>query len=644
MTATTDVRSFSDLGVDDAVVAALADAGITDPFPIQELSLPMALAGADLIGQARTGTGKTLAFGIPLVQKVDPAAGHTQALVVVPTRELCLQVHDDLLIAGAKREVRVVAAYGGRAIDPQSEAIAAGAPIVVGTPGRLLDLVRRRRLDLSRVTMLVLDEADEMLDMGFLPDVEQLIERCARQRQTLLFSATVPSEVVRLARSYMNKPTFMRSDVQQHTVAPQMRQLFFACHRLDKPAVVARILASPNRGRTLIFTRTKRMADVLAGELRERDIDAGVIHSDLRQEARERALVRFRKGTQDVLCATEVAARGLDIDQVTHVINYDCPDDERMYLHRIGRTGRAGATGIAVTLAVWNELARLEMIKRALQIDDETHEVFSTSPLLDDLFGAVPSSGGERRARSRPSDAGADTGDEATAGAPSRSRAGRRSRRTRRRKRRPDAAPGAGGGTDTTDRDTADGGAADPSQAATAPERTAPSEPTATVAAGADEQRGDDATTGGDGGVGPDGSETAADAPAAEVTPAAGEPHGRDDGAVAAAADETDPGGTDADADGRDHAAGRDAGDDHTTGAGEGRRRTGDRRARAGRERREPSANGDAGGRGARGRRGGGRRPARDAAVVEPVSPAGRSARGEGRPMLNRPLEISHLP
>jgi superfamily II DNA/RNA helicase len=439
---TTDVRSFSDLGVDEAVAKALADAGITDPFPIQELSLPMALAGADIIGQARTGTGKTLAFGIPLVQGVDRSAGTTQALVVVPTRELCLQVHDDLLIAGANRDVQVVAAYGGRAIDPQSEAIAAGAPIVVGTPGRLLDLVRRGLLDLSQVTMLVLDEADEMLDMGFLPDVEQLIEKCAQQRQTMLFSATVPSEVVRLARRYMNKPTFMRSDVQQQSVAPQMRQYFFACHRLDKPAVVARILASPTRGRTLIFTRTKRMADVLAGELRNRDIDAGVIHSDLRQEARERALARFRKGTQDVLCATEVAARGLDIEQVTHVINYDCPDDERMYLHRIGRTGRAGATGVAITLAVWNELARLEVIKRALHVDDPTHEVFSTSPLLDELFGPVPSDDHTRRRgrdRAEPStaersDDDPDLGRETTP-APARARPGRRSRRTRRRKR-----------------------------------------------------------------------------------------------------------------------------------------------------------------------------------------------------------------
>jgi superfamily II DNA/RNA helicase len=553
---TTDVRSFSDLGVDEAVAKALADAGITDPFPIQELSLPMALAGADIIGQARTGTGKTLAFGIPLVQGVDRSAGTTQALVVVPTRELCLQVHDDLLIAGANRDVQVVAAYGGRAIDPQSEAIAAGAPIVVGTPGRLLDLVRRGLLDLSQVTMLVLDEADEMLDMGFLPDVEQLIEKCAQQRQTMLFSATVPSEVVRLARRYMNKPTFMRSDVQQQSVAPQMRQYFFACHRLDKPAVVARILASPTRGRTLIFTRTKRMADVLAGELRNRDIDAGVIHSDLRQEARERALARFRKGTQDVLCATEVAARGLDIEQVTHVINYDCPDDERMYLHRIGRTGRAGATGVAITLAVWNELARLEVIKRALHVDDPTHEVFSTSPLLDELFGPVPSDDHTRRRgrdRAEPStaersDDDPDLGRETTP-APARARPGRRSRRTRRRKRDSDL------GT-----------------------------PVARGRAG-------DTTM-------PDGS--------------------RDD-------DAHGEHGDDAHGERGDDAHGE-RGDDAHRGPDPGPVTTDTERPPAPTRRAVD-------------------RSTRDRApVVEPISPVSRAARGTGKPTLNRPLEITHLP
>jgi len=400
-------KSFADFGVDEQLCSALATAGITTPFPIQELTLGMALAGADLIGQARTGTGKTLAFGIPLLQRVSPDDIRTQALVIVPTRELCLQVRDDLDQAGADKGVAVVAAYGGRAIEPQADAIAKGAPIVVGTPGRLLDLLRRGTLTLLTVTALVLDEADEMLDLGFLPDVEQLIQATADQRQTMLFSATMPSAVVALARRYMNKPTFLRADVEEVRIGPDTVQHFFSCHRMDKPAVLARILQTPGRDRCLVFSRTKRMADILAEELRQRGINAAPIHSDLRQDARERALARFRNGTIDVLVATEVAARGLDITDVSHVVNYDCPDDEKMYLHRIGRTGRAGAAGVAITLAVWNELARLEMIKKALGVQTETHEVFSTSPILDELFD-LPA----RQRAGRPAVATEEAGDE----------------------------------------------------------------------------------------------------------------------------------------------------------------------------------------------------------------------------------------
>ena len=384
---TTATRSFMDLGVEQTISDALAAAGISSPFPIQELTLPLALSGADIIGQARTGTGKTLAFGIPLLSRVDPDLGSVQALVIVPTRELCLQVTGDLNQAGVQKGVDVVAVYGGRAMEPQVEAIAAGAPVVVGTPGRLLDLMRRGTLQLGGATTLVLDEADEMLDLGFLPDVVQLIEATAPTRQTLLFSATMPSQVVALARRYMTKPTFLRADVEEVHLAPETTQHFFSCHRMDKPAVLARILQSPTMGLCVVFTRTKRMADILAEDLRERGVTAAPLHSDLRQDARERAMERFRSGKLTVLVATEVAARGLDISDVTHVVNYDCPDDEKMYLHRIGRTGRAGAAGVAITLALWNELARLEMIKRALDIKQETHEVFSTSPILDELFG-----------------------------------------------------------------------------------------------------------------------------------------------------------------------------------------------------------------------------------------------------------------
>ena len=385
-----NLKTFADFGVQAPICEALAGAGITSPFPIQELTLPLALAGADLIGQARTGTGKTLAFGIPLLQRVDVSKRKTQALVVVPTRELCFQVAEDLTKASVNLDLEVVAVYGGKALEPQAKAVENGAHVVVGTPGRLLDLLRRGSLTLSGVQALVLDEADEMLDLGFLPDVEQLIQATADGRQTLLFSATMPSAVVALARRYMHKPTFLRADVEEVHVAPKTKQYFFSCHRMDKPAVLARVLTTPNRGLCVVFTRTKRMADVLAEELRERGVKAAPIHSDLRQEAREKALERFRKGTITVLVATEVAARGLDIDDVTHVVNYDCPEDEKMYLHRIGRTGRAGADGVAITMALWNELARLEMIKKTLDITEPTHEVFSTSPILDELFNLPP--------------------------------------------------------------------------------------------------------------------------------------------------------------------------------------------------------------------------------------------------------------
>lgn len=413
-------KTFADYGVEQTLCDSLAEVGITTPFPIQEMTLPLALNGADIIGQARTGTGKTLGFGLPMLQRIDTGQG-LGVLVVVPTRELCLQVAEDLTQAGAKKGVEVIAVYGGKAIQPQVDAISGGAHLVVGTPGRLLDLARRGVLDLSTCRGLVLDEADEMLDLGFLPDVEALIEMCADDRQTLLFSATMPAQVVSLARRYMTKPTFMRAEVEEARIAPETRQYFFSCHRMDKPAVLARILTTPNRGLCVVFCRTKRMADTLAEELRDRDVAAQAIHSDLRQEARERALRKFRDGKTTVLCATEVAARGLDIDDVTHVVNYDCPDDHKMYLHRIGRTGRAGADGVAITLAVWNELPRLEMIRRDLDIDEEVHEVFSTSPLLDELFDLEPRS------------------QKPKVPSPPQARGGKRSRRQRGRQNRPPA-------------------------------------------------------------------------------------------------------------------------------------------------------------------------------------------------------------
>ncbi len=380
-------KTFRDLGVDGALCDALEAKGITHPFPIQELTLPIALQGHDLIGQARTGTGKTLAFGLPLLQRIDPGIRRTQALVVVPTRELCLQVHEDLTI-GTTRGLTSISVYGGVGYEEQTDALTKGAHVVVGTPGRLLDLLQRRVLDLSQVTQLVLDEADEMLDMGFLPDVERLIEACkGEHRHTMLFSATMPTAIVKLARRYMDHPTFTRADHEQKETAPNVTQHFFQVHRMDKPRLLARILQDEGRGGVYVFVRTKHMADRLVADLEDLRVPAIAIHGDLRQQTRERNLDRFREGKATVLVCTEVAARGLDVAGVTHVVNYDCPDDEKMYLHRIGRTARAGGSGVAVTFAEFNEVDRLNVIRKKVDATDRpVQQVFSTSPVLAELF------------------------------------------------------------------------------------------------------------------------------------------------------------------------------------------------------------------------------------------------------------------
>jgi superfamily II DNA/RNA helicase len=379
--------TFRDLGVDAALCDALEAKGITHPFPIQAMTLPMALAGGDLIGQARTGTGKTLAFGLPLLQRIDPTDRFTQALVVVPTRELCIQVHDDLSI-GAAKGITTIAVYGGTPYEEQTAALEGGVNVVVGTPGRLLDHLNRGTLDLSRVRALVLDEADEMLDMGFLPDVERLIESCPSDRHTMLFSATMPTAIVRMGRRYMVSPTFTRADITEAETAPNVTQHFLKVHRMDKARLLARILQAPERGNVYVFVRTKHMADRLVEELEELGTDAIAIHGDLRQATREKNLDRFRAGKVTVLVATEVAARGLDVENVTHVVNYDCPEDEKMYLHRIGRTARAGHAGVAVTFVEHSEVERANLIRRALdRLEIEVKEMFSTSPELIELFG-----------------------------------------------------------------------------------------------------------------------------------------------------------------------------------------------------------------------------------------------------------------
>ncbi|WP_052664124.1 DEAD/DEAH box helicase [Nitriliruptor alkaliphilus] len=379
------VRSFVDCGVHPKLADALAAKGIMAPFPIQELTLPVATKGHDVIGQARTGTGKTLAFALALLGRLTPGGG-TQALVIVPTRELCLQVAEEMQI-GQALGLRTIAVYGGVGYEEQETAFREGHEIVVGTPGRLLDHVNKRNLVLDGVTELVLDEADEMLDMGFLPDVERLVQACSDDRHGMLFSATMPTEVVKLARRYLDHPTFMRADHEVVQTAPNVTQHFFQVHRMDKPRVLARILQSPGRGGVYVFVRTKHMADRLVRELEDLATPAIAIHGDLRQATREKNLDRFRDGSATVLVATEVAARGLDVENVTHVINYDCPDDEKMYLHRIGRTARAGSDGVAVTFAEFNEIDRLNVVRKKLgQADNPVAAIFSTSEELTERF------------------------------------------------------------------------------------------------------------------------------------------------------------------------------------------------------------------------------------------------------------------
>ncbi len=575
--------TFHDLGVDPQLVGALDEQDITAPFPIQELTIPVGLSGADVIGQARTGTGKTLAFGLPLLHHVDHGGEGVQALVVAPTRELAIQVADDLETAGSKVGARVLLIYGGVSLDPQTKALREDSiDIVVGTPGRLLDHLRRGNLDLSNIRVLVLDEADRMLDMGFLPDVEQLIEACDEDRQTLLFSATMPSEVVAVGRRYMEQPTFIRAESEEPQISPETSQNFFLVHRMDKPRILARILQDPNTDLGLVFVRTKRMADRLIGELKDLGVSATPIHGDIRQASRERNLEKFRTGKAEVLVATEVAARGLDIDNVTHVINYDIPDDEKMYLHRIGRTGRAGAAGVAVTFADHAEKARLRLILRSLDLDEDAiEEVFSTSDLLQERFDLPDQTpwdhlAGDREARER-------------------KEADRGARRDRERQREQRDEPKDAREPETSARDDEDED--------TTPERTrvrrreTPDEGTSDGASGADTRE-------------PDEDEETA--PVRVRTRSRPEPTPSKSGARAARSN----GGRKKGQQGGNGTADTGPG----TGAGNGGQRK----------------------HGQRGRQDGGEKP-REVVSDRPV-PAGEAARGDGRPTLNRRVRIEHLP
>ena len=406
--------TFADLPLRPETQAALAEHGFKSPFPIQEMVLPIALGDGDVIGQAKTGTGKTLAFGIPLIERVIApldkewdalvAKGLPQVLVVVPTRELCVQVTKDIDELTGNRGIRTLAVYGGRAFEPQIEALEKGIEIVVGTPGRLLDLYRQGQLKLKEVSRVVLDEADEMLDLGFLPDVEKIFTSTPNRAQTMLFSATMPGDIIALARRFMNQPIHIRTqdNEDEGAVVSRIKQYVLRAHALDKIEMLARILQADGRGPTIVFCRTKRTCQKTSDDLAERGFRAASIHGDLGQSAREKALNDFKAGKSDVLVATDVAARGIDIDGITHVINYQCPEDEKTYVHRIGRTARAGADGISVTFVDWDDLARWKMIDTALTLGlGEPEETYSSSEHLFEMLN-IPAGSSGRMVKAKP--------------------------------------------------------------------------------------------------------------------------------------------------------------------------------------------------------------------------------------------------
>ena len=383
--------SFAELGVAAEICDGLTTRGITRTFAIQELTLPIALSGQDLIGQARTGMGKTYGFGVPLLDRVfddadiDELDGTPRALVVVPTRELAQQVTEDLQVTAAHLPVRLASIYGGRPYEEQIKKLNKGVDVIIGTPGRLIDLHERGNLQLDRVAILVLDEADEMLDLGFLPSVEAILKALDdNAHQTMLFSATMPGAILTLARRFMDKPIHIRAESgEQDFTHSSTRKVTFQAHRMDKVAVVAHALQAAGRGRTIIFARTKRAAAQLADDLARRGFHVGAVHGDLGQKSREKSLHAFRTGQVDILVATDIAARGIDVDDVTHVINYQVPDDPMTFVHRIGRTGRAGHTGTAITLVGYDELGKWQVINDELDLGEPNPpQWFSTSPEL----------------------------------------------------------------------------------------------------------------------------------------------------------------------------------------------------------------------------------------------------------------------
>ncbi|MBA3281302.1 MAG: DEAD/DEAH box helicase [Acidimicrobiia bacterium] len=383
--------TFDALGVAPDLSEALAAKGIFTAFPIQVLTIADALAGRDVCGKAKTGSGKTLAFGLPVLQMVKPAESRRpRAIILVPTRELATQVREELAPVGAVRDLKVTAVYGGADIDKQIKKIRDGVEVIAATPGRMIDLIDRKELDLTDVGIVVLDEADRMADMGFMPQVEWILRHIPGDHQTLLFSATLDGVVQGLIDRYQTDPVRHEVESAGVTVA-ELTQRFLRVHQMDKVKVTAAISRSGTR--TLVFTRTKRGADKLVDQLATEGVNASAIHGDLRQNIREKSLADFIAGKLDVLVATDVAARGIHVDDIDVVIHYDPPEDHKAYLHRSGRTARAGETGLVVTLLLWDQELEVRRLQKRLGVDQPMHEVFSNSAILADLTTWNPDDG-----------------------------------------------------------------------------------------------------------------------------------------------------------------------------------------------------------------------------------------------------------
>ena len=393
------MTSFAALGVDPRLVDALDAAGITAPFPIQALTIPDAVSGRDVCGKAKTGSGKTLAFGLPLLALAGEATpNHPHAVVLVPTRELALQVTEVLAPLGNAVGCRVVAVYGGASMERQRVALASGADVLVATPGRLIDFIDNGDVRLDDVCAVVLDEADRMADMGFLPQVEWLLRRITSPHQTLLFSATLDGAVDHVVRRHLKDPVF--HEVLSTTVTvEEMSHRFVLVHQLDKVKVAAAITRTASR--SLVFVRTKRGADRLVEQLGKEGVQAAAIHGDLRQQMREKSLSAFMAGTLPVLVATDVAARGIHVDDIDVVVHYDPPEDAKTYLHRSGRTARAGESGLVITLVLWDQELEVRRMQRRLGLDLPIVEMLSNDPRLGDLGAWDPADASAPRATRR---------------------------------------------------------------------------------------------------------------------------------------------------------------------------------------------------------------------------------------------------